>query len=197
MTSPAQAAATNGTDATARPSCSQTSDSSTSPRPSPSYSSATVTPNRPTRASSAHSSRSNRSGVASTASSRDGVPTRPNTSAARERISCWVSSRSKFMSAGPPLHAEPGRGDDLALDLVDAAAEGVDLRGSGEPFYLAAERCTRRPGPQPAARSEHTEQLAADEHMRLGPVELRGGGIRGLQPVARDRLDHLPVEQLH
>ena len=57
------------------------------------------------------------------------------------RIICREATESGFMalitcdaSSESARHAEPDHGDDVALDLVGAAAEGEDERAPVEPF---------------------------------------------------------------
>ena len=56
------------------------------------------------------------------------------------------SVRGPWRSSGRPGHPQAGHGHDLALDLVHAPAEGVDLGVPGRALEAAA------PGPPPASR---------------------------------------------
>jgi len=88
-------------------------------------------------------------------------------------------------------------GHDLALDLVHAAPEGVDLGLAGQRLELAAQQRARRPRAKVATRTDDAEQQPVDLDGALGPEHLDGGGLGRRHLIGGHRCGHPPVEQPH
>src|SRR5205807_8491770 len=126
--------------ATVRPISSSTSEASRMPKPPPPTSSGRAMPTSPALASSAHRSRSNHSGDASISLRRSWVTLSPRIWAASFWISCCSSEKEKSMSLQAPGHLEAKDGDEVALHLVGAAAEGEDQRALVGALEAAAQQ---------------------------------------------------------
>src|SRR3954454_11472694 len=127
------------------------------PNPPPPMSSGRAIPTRPALASSPQRSRSNHSGDASTSLRRSWVTLSPRIWAARPWISCCSSLKEKSISQAP-WHLEAEDGDEVALHLVGAAAEGEDQRALVGALEAAAQASFRRAALDGAGRTQHLEQ---------------------------------------
>src|SRR5918995_1251567 len=93
------------------------------------------------------------------------------------RIMGWFTGAGR----APARHAEAGGGEDLALDLVHASAERVDLRRPAGAFEVAVQDRTGRALGQVAGGADDTEERAVHVDERLGAVDLRSGRVGGCE----------------
>src|SRR5579872_1953770 len=80
-------------------------------------------------------------------------------------------------SSGLAGHLQAGGGDDVALDVVDAAAEGVDLGGPSGPLEPALEHGPRRALPPVPGGAHDAEEQPVDLDVGLGAEHLHGRGV--------------------
>src|SRR5439155_121797 len=97
-------------------------------------------------------------------------------------LACWAEPhwQSTVVAAASALgagHLEAGHGDDLALDLVDAAAEGVDQGLTAGLLDVALDKGAGRAFLQVALGAEDLGEDPVDLDGDLAAVDLHGGGV--------------------
>src|SRR3954449_12164844 len=109
-----------------------------------------------------------------------------------------LSSHSTSLGGGSseaPGHLEAEDGDEVALDLVGAAAEGEDQRAAVGALDSAREHGTRRRALEDAGRAEHLEEQAVALAVGGGAVDLDARGVGDVDLADAVLPDVLPVEQ--
>src|SRR5262245_31725370 len=129
-----------------------------------------------------------------------GAPTsRPSNSFKRASSAVLSSTRAippALVSVSGARQAEAHHRHDLALDLVDAAAERVDLAGPHLVLDLPAHDRAGRPVLDEARGPENVEEEAVDLDELLGSVHLDGGRARRVELAALELPGHPPVHHL-
>src|SRR3954451_15595290 len=109
-----------------------------------------------------------------------------------------LSSHSTSLDRGSseaPGHLEAEDGDEIALDLVGAAAEGEDQRAAVGPLDPAGEHRPRRRPLQDSRRAEDLEKQPVALAVARGAVDLHAGGVGDVDLADAVLPDVLPVEQ--
>src|SRR5439155_290906 len=88
------------------------------------------------------------------------TPCSPAVSCSSEKVKSIASLALRLPSLAS--HAQPRGSNDLALHLVDATPEGVDLCASRRSLHLAGQHRARLPGADVAPRTEDAQQGPVD-----------------------------------
>src|SRR3954447_21528236 len=191
------ACAPRGSGATRRPISTSTPASSRMPSPLPLCSSGTVRAISPESAKRRHRSWSKRTAPDSTSRSRSGVQCLSRMVPASSPASTPSGVCSKSMPVPLSLggrEPEADVPDDVALDLVGAAAEGHHQRGPVEALEAAAQHGAAGAGTDQCLGPDDLHQRPVDLGGHLGAVDLGRGRVGGGEVLGRG--GQLPVEQL-
>src|SRR4029079_11932986 len=143
------------------PRATSTATCSRTPEPPPPNDSGAVVDRMSASASLAHSTLSKRSSSPSSSRCRSGVHTDSVMVRTRPPRSSAASVVVKSMSNPLPVHsrqAERDHADDVALNLVGAAAERQDQAGAVHPLDAAAQQGAGRVGAHSCGGAEHLHQ---------------------------------------
>src|SRR5579859_444902 len=185
-----------GTGATSRPSSTSTLHCSSRSSPPPPMDSGSAAASTPACANAAYRSRSKCDGCRSSAFSRSCVIWSVTIWRVSAASSCCVSLRVKSIvasSASARGQPQPGHGDDVALHLVRAAAEGQDQRRAVHALHASVQQGGGGVHAHRAVRAEHLHEQPVGLRRELGAEHLVGGGGSRAEVLGRR---HPPVHEL-